>query len=66
MFREIISIKNPEIAVRFFTIGIYPGKFVKILRKAPFGGAYYIQVDQSYFVLRKSEWEALETKIVVF
>ncbi|NOT36894.1 MAG: ferrous iron transport protein A [Saprospiraceae bacterium] len=64
MLREIIRITDPELAVRFFTLGIYPGKFIEIIRRAPFGGALYVQVDQSFFVLRKKEWEALETKPV--
>ncbi|HMW40075.1 MAG: ferrous iron transport protein A [Saprospiraceae bacterium] len=62
--RQIISIRDPELAVRFFTIGIYPGKYIELIRQAPFGGAYFVQVDQLFFVLRKKEWEALETKIV--
>ena len=62
MIQEIVKINDPEIAVRFFTLGIYPGKFIELIRRAPFGGAYYVQVGQSFFVLRKKEWEALETK----
>jgi Fe2+ transport system protein FeoA len=65
MLREIIKINDPDLAVRFFTLGIYPGKFVEIIRRAPFGGAYFVQVDQSFFVLRPQEWSALETKIVI-
>ncbi|MEP7196198.1 MAG: FeoA family protein [Saprospiraceae bacterium] len=63
MIQQIVKIKDPELAVRFFTLGIYPGKFIELIRKAPFGGAYFVQVDQTFFLLRKKEWEALETKI---
>jgi len=64
MIQQIISIKDPELSVRFFTIGIYPGKFIELIRRAPFGGAYFVQVDHVFFVLRRKEWEALVTKTV--
>ncbi|MBK8641919.1 MAG: ferrous iron transport protein A [Saprospiraceae bacterium] len=41
------------------TLGIYPGKKIELIRQAPFKGACYVQVDDSVYVLRKEEWDAI-------
>lgn len=58
----ILQLLDPKLAIRLISIGIYPGKIIKLHRKAPWGGSYYVQVDQSFFALRKNEWETILTK----
>ncbi|MBK6544261.1 MAG: ferrous iron transport protein A [Saprospiraceae bacterium] len=59
---QIISFKDPVLAARLITLGIYPGKTLKIIRKAMFGGAYYIEVDQCHFALRENEIQQMELR----
>jgi ferrous iron transport protein A len=61
---QITGFKNPVLAARLISIGIYPGKKVTIIRKALFGGAYYIEIDGSHYALRESEMELI-TKVEI-
>ncbi|MBK6571542.1 MAG: ferrous iron transport protein A [Saprospiraceae bacterium] len=55
----IQSILHEALALRLLTLGIYPGKKIELIRQAPFKGACYVQVDDSVYVLRKEEWDAI-------
>jgi len=57
--RVIQSILHEALALRLLTLGIYPGKKIELIRQAPFKGACYVQVDDSVYVLRKEEWDAI-------
>lgn len=57
--RVIQSILHEALALRLLTLGIYPGKKIELIRQAPFRGACYVQVDDSVYVLRKEEWDAI-------
>ena len=59
---QITGFKDPILAARLISIGIYPGRTMHIIRKALFGGAYYIEIDGSHYALRESEMELI-TKI---
>ncbi|MBK6354496.1 MAG: ferrous iron transport protein A [Saprospiraceae bacterium] len=59
MQRVIQSILHEALALRLLTLGIYPGKKIELIRQAPFKGACYVQVDDSVYVLRKEEWDAI-------
>ena len=59
MQRVIQSILHEALALRLLTLGIYPGKKIELIRQAPFNGACYVQVDDSVYVLRKEEWDAI-------
>jgi Fe2+ transport system protein FeoA len=57
---QITGFKDPVLAARLITIGIYPGRILKIIRKALFGGAYYIEIEGSHYALREKEMELIE------
>ncbi|MBB6459439.1 FeoA family protein [Flammeovirga kamogawensis] len=40
---------------RLIDLGLFPGKKIKVLRKAPFGGALYIKSGQQSFALGLTE-----------
>ncbi len=40
-------------------MGIRPGQFIRLIRKAPFGGGWYTQVGSYFFALRRNEAEAI-------
>ncbi len=61
---QITGFKDPILAARLISIGIYPGRTMRIIRKALFGGAYYIEIDGSHYALRESEMELI-TKIEI-
>lgn len=52
------------LAARLITIGIYPGKRIKIIRKALFGGAYYIDINGSHYAIREKEMDLI-TKVEI-
>lgn len=61
---QITGFKDPILAARLITIGIYPGKTIKIIRKVMFGGAYYIEIEGSHYALREQEMEQI-TKVAL-
>ncbi|MBK9272734.1 MAG: ferrous iron transport protein A [Saprospiraceae bacterium] len=58
----ILKIKDPNIGIRLLSLGFYPGKTIRIIRKMPFGGSYYVQMDHSFYALSKREWQSFETQ----
>jgi len=40
---------------KLVSVGILPGSFVELVRKAPLGGAWYVIVDGQTFALRQEE-----------
>lgn len=52
---QIKSFIKDEYAVRFMDLGIHPGGFIELLRRAPFGGAAYVRTDSGSFALRNDE-----------
>lgn len=59
MTYKILHIDNQMVAARLLVLGIYPGKTIELVRKAPFGGACYVRVDQAFYVLRRQEWDSI-------
>ena len=49
------SFSDDETACKLMSMGILPGSMVKMIRKAPFGGAIYIQADNQQFAIRNYE-----------
>lgn len=58
----ILGFKDPYLAARLISLGIYPGKELVIKRKALLGGAFYVEVDSCNFALREDEFFGLELK----
>jgi len=40
---------------KLVSVGILPGSFVELVRKAPLGGGWYVKVDGQTFALRQAE-----------
>lgn len=62
---QITGITDPILAARLISLGIYPGKTMRIIRKALFGGAYYIEIDGSHFALREDEMKQISKVEIV-
>lgn len=58
----IVQLHNEDLAAKLLAIGVVPGSRVEVVRKAPFGGGYYIKVDQQYIALRKQEMACIVMK----
>jgi ferrous iron transport protein A len=54
-YYQITGFKDDTLAARLISIGIYPGKKMRIIRKALFGGAYFIEIEGSHYALRENE-----------
>jgi Fe2+ transport system protein FeoA len=48
-----------EYAAHLMAMGVLPGSRIRLVRKAPFGGAVYVEVDQQYIALRDLEFSAI-------
>jgi len=53
--RTIHSFSDEATACKLMSMGILPGSSVKLIRKAPFGGAIYIKADHQQFAIRNTE-----------
>lgn len=51
--------KGAEFAAHLMAMGVLPGSRIRLVRKAPFGGAVYVEVDQQYIALRDLEFSAI-------
>lgn len=58
----IDSFSDQEIGCKLMSMGILPGSKVQILRKAPFGGAVYLKLDNQQFAIRNNEAECIVLK----
>lgn len=56
---RILQIRHPEFAGKLLAMGILPGQTIRLIRKAPFGGGWYVQVGAYAFALRQPEAEAI-------
>lgn len=52
---QAISFTNPALACKLTSMGVLPGVVIEMVRKAPFGDAYYIKADGVRLALRKEE-----------
>ena len=58
----IHSFVDEQMACKMLSMGILPGSKVQLVRKAPFGGAIYIRLDNQQFAIRNSEAECIVLK----
>ncbi len=58
----IHSFSDEATACKMMSMGILPGSKVKLIRKAPFGGAIYIKADNQQFAIRNNEAECVVLK----
>lgn len=55
----VSHIDNERIAGKLMAMGVLPGSVVRLIRKAPFGGAWYIKADNITIALRREEAESI-------
>lgn len=58
----VAGFTNDRLASKLMAMGILPGSTLKLVRKAPFGGAWYVAVDQQFIALRRQEAAAILVK----
>lgn len=46
---------NEQLATKLLDIGIKPGARLRLIRKSPFGGSWYVKVDRQCVALRHEE-----------
>ena len=51
----ITAFADGQIAAKLMAMGLLPGTTLALLHKAPFGGAYYIKINNHYLALRVNE-----------
>ncbi len=56
---QAISFSDPVLAGKLTSMGVCPGARIEMVRKAPFGHAFYIKVDGVRFALRREEAESI-------
>jgi ferrous iron transport protein A len=52
---QAISFTSPSLACKLTSMGILPGALIEMVRKAPFGDAFYIKADGVRLALRTDE-----------
>lgn len=52
---QAISFTSPSLACKLTSMGILPGVLIEMVRKAPFGDAFYIKADGVRLALRMDE-----------
>lgn len=53
---------NEELASKLLDIGVRPGSLLRIIRKGPFGGSWYVKIDRHCVALRKHELACIKIK----
>jgi len=58
--RAIIkSVAESDVSCKLLEMGFLPGKEIRLMRKAPGGSPYYINLQGHYIALRKEEAGAI-------
>lgn len=50
-----IAFSDPALAGKLTAMGVLPGTRIELVRRAPFGNAYYIKADGVRLALREDE-----------
>lgn len=58
------EIELTKYACKFLCLGVHVGCNVTIKRKAPFGGAFYLMVNEHQIAIREEEAETIKVMIV--
>ncbi len=51
-----------SIASKLLAMGVLPGSRIELVRKGPFGGTYYIAVDDHFLALRHRELQSIHIR----
>lgn len=60
--QTVIGFKNMDIASKLLSVGILPGSQLRIIRTAPGGYVFYLDVDGIILALRKNELQSIILK----
>ena len=55
----IAKFSDEQAGCKLMTMGILPGSEVKVVRKAPLGGAIYLKTAHQQFAIRNKEAECI-------
>ena len=55
---------DDRLASKMLSMGILPGKFLKLIRRVPFGGGLYIKVEDSNIGIRDNEAQNILIEIL--
>ncbi|MFN0215261.1 MAG: ferrous iron transport protein A [Saprospiraceae bacterium] len=50
-----IAINDSALACKLTSMGLLPGTLIEMIRKSPFGSAYYVKADGVRLALRQEE-----------
>jgi ferrous iron transport protein A len=56
---KIQGFTDEILAGKLVTMGILPGSQVKVIRRAPFKGGFYLKIDGSNMVMREQEADSI-------
>lgn len=51
----IRTFTNDKMASKLLSMGVLPGKHLRLIRRVPFGGGLYIKVEEANIAVRQSE-----------
>jgi len=55
----IVGFTDEQLAGKLLAMGVLPGSKLEFVRRAPFGGACYVKVDDQALALRNEELAAI-------
>ncbi len=55
----IVRYSDEKVAGKLISMGMMPGSQFIIIRKAPFGGGYYVMIDGVNLALRENEVKSI-------
>ncbi|MFM7769248.1 MAG: ferrous iron transport protein A [Bacteroidota bacterium] len=61
---KIKAIANHELGAKLIEMGLFPGKEVRVIFRAPFKGPFAIDAGGAVLSLRENEAELIETEAV--
>jgi ferrous iron transport protein A len=60
--REVTGFTDDAIASKLMAMGVLPGSKIALVRAAPMGGGWYVEVDNIRIALRKQEAACILTQ----
>jgi len=61
----IERITDPLLEARLVSMGIFPGKQIKVIAQSLWGGAYYLEVEACRYAFREDEVGAMQLSKVI-
>ncbi len=56
---QIVSVSVSDFEAKLLAMGVLPGKTIELVRKSPFGGAWYVKIDGQSMALRVNEAQTI-------